>query len=224
MTPLPPGGRRPLPRRPHPERSASHPAGPGSPAERALQRRLGTTARADRFYDDQVLDHLNPDMRDFVCRQRMFFLATADAAGACDNTLRAGPPGLVEVLDERTLAWPEYKGNGVLASLANIMENPQVGMLMVDFVHDGVGLHVNGTARLVEPAAAALAGLEADAPAGRTASAWVVVRVTEAYIHCSKHIPRLAEVPAAEATSARRVRTADYFGTVAARRRDDAAS
>ena len=100
---------------------------PGSDGERALQAQLGSTDRADRFYDDQVLDHLNPLMRSFVRRQRMFFLATADASGACDNTLRAGPPGFLSVLDSRTVAWPEFRGNGVMASMGNIAREPAGG-------------------------------------------------------------------------------------------------
>ena len=180
---------------------------PGSRGEHRLQVELRTTARADRFYDQQVLDHLNPQMRDFVRRQRMFFLATSDLRGECDSTLRAGPPGFLEVLHSRTVAWPEFKGNGVMASMGNISENPHVGILMVDFVEDTVGLHVNGTARLMEPAAALQIGLEARSPAGRTSPMWVVVDVEEAYIHCSKHIPRLAEVPAEQAAGVRRART-----------------
>jgi predicted pyridoxine 5'-phosphate oxidase superfamily flavin-nucleotide-binding protein len=192
---------------------------PGSAGERALQRRLGTADRADRFYGDQLLDHLNPQMRDFVRRQQMFFLATSDGAGQCDSTLRAGPPGFLEVLDDRTLAWPEFKGNGVMASLGNISENPHVGLLLVDFVRDTVGLHVNGGARILPTADAARLGLEARSPAGSGARLWVVVDVEEAYIHCSKHVPRLAEVGASGVNdpAVRRTRTADYFGTAAAR-------
>ena len=72
--------------------------------------------------------------------------------GECDASLRAGPPGFIRVLDARTLAYPEYRGNGVHASLGNISENGHVGLLMVDFVHDLIGLHVNGAARIVEAA------------------------------------------------------------------------
>jgi uncharacterized protein len=188
---------------------------PGSSGERALQEELGTTARADRFYSGQVVDHLNAAMREFVARQKMFFLATSGASGECDNTLRAGPPGVLQVLDPCTVAWPEYKGNGVMASLGNITENPHVGILMVDFVDDTIGLHVNGRATLVEAEDMASAGLEARSPAGRLARLWVRVEVEEAYIHCSKHIPRLAEVPADEAAAVRRARTVDYFGVAA---------
>ncbi|MFH8367995.1 pyridoxamine 5'-phosphate oxidase family protein [Streptomyces sp. NPDC018031] len=178
---------------------------PGSDGEHALQQRLGTVERADRFYDEQVLDHLNPRMREFVARQEMFFLATADRHGECDSTFRAGPPGFLRVFDDRTLAYPEYRGNGVLASLGNIEENPHVGILLLDFLRDRIGLHVNGTARLVEDAEMRTlrTGLPVDPVPGRRAVVWVEVTVEEAYIHCAKHIPRLARAVPAQPRRAR---------------------
>ncbi|WKX74329.1 pyridoxamine 5'-phosphate oxidase family protein [Streptomyces sp. XD-27] len=162
-----------------------------------MQLRFGTAERADRFYDDQVLDHLNPRMREFAARQEMFFLATADRHGECDSTFRAGPPGFVQVFDARTVAYPEYRGNGVLASLGNIEENPRVGILMIDFFRDRIGLHLNGRARVLSDAEmrAARPGLPVDPVPGRRAVVWVEVSVEEAYIHCAKHIPHLAKVP-----------------------------
>lgn len=159
---------------------------------------MGTTERADRFYADQVLDRLNPRMREFVNRQEMFFLATADRHGSCDNTFRAYSPGFLHVLDDATLAYPEYRGNGVHASLGNIEENPQVGILMVDFLQDRIGLHVNGTATSVpdDEMRRAHSWLPSDQVPGRRALVWVVITVEEAYIHCAKHIPHLQKVPA----------------------------
>lgn len=170
---------------------------PGSDGEHALQRRLGTQTRADRFYDDQVLDHLNARMREFIGWQEMFFLATADRRGECDNSFRAGPPGFLQVLGERTLVYPEYRGNGVHASLGNIQENPRLGILMVDFVRARIGLHVNGRAELVEDAEirATHPDLPQDPVPGRRAQLWVRVSVEEAYIHCAKHIPHLQKAP-----------------------------
>ena len=169
---------------------------PGSPGEHLLQYAYGSERRARRFYDDQVLDHLNPYMREFIERMEMAFIATSDAAGECDSSLRAGPRGFIEVLDERHLAYPEYRGNGVMASLGNISENAHVGILMVDFVTDLIGLHVNGKARIVEDAD--LRAIHPDLPSefdrGRTPERWVVVQVVEAYIHCRKHIPRMVPV------------------------------
>lgn len=169
---------------------------PGSAGEHLLQCAYGTTERAGRFYADQLLDHLNERMIEFVGRMDLAFVATSDASGECDCTLRAGPPGFLTVLDPHTIAYPEYRGNGVLASLGNISENAHVGILLVDFVRDLIGLHVNGTARIVPDAdlRAAHPDLLAEPDRGRTAERWVVVAVEEAYIHCRKHIPRL--VPA----------------------------
>ncbi|MFI7403799.1 pyridoxamine 5'-phosphate oxidase family protein [Streptomyces sp. NPDC049541] len=170
---------------------------PGSHGEHQMQRELGTLDRADRFYDEQVLDRLNPRMQEFVTRQEMFFLATADRHGECDNTFRAGPPGFLGVLDEATLAYPEYRGNGVMASLGNIRENPHVGILMIDFSQDRIGLHVNGRAQLVtdEAMRRRYPHLPVDPVPGRRPQMWVEVEVEEAYIHCSKHIPRLVKAP-----------------------------
>jgi uncharacterized protein len=170
---------------------------PGSDGEHALQERLGSTARADRFYDQQVLDHLNARMREFTEEQEMFFLATADRHGECDNSFRAGPPGFLRVLDDRTLIYPEYRGNGVHASLGNLQENPHVGLLLMDFQRARIGLHVNGRAEVCEDGAVReeYPDLPVDPVPGRRAQLWVKVRVEEAYIHCAKHIPHLQKVP-----------------------------
>jgi predicted pyridoxine 5'-phosphate oxidase superfamily flavin-nucleotide-binding protein len=188
----------------------------GSAGEHALQCAHGTEDRADRFYRDQVLDHLNPRMVDFVRRMDMMFIATADQLGECDASLRTGPPGFVYVHEPRLLAYPEYRGNGVLASLGNISENPHVGMLMIDFTRDIIGLHVNGVARIVgdEELRACWPDLPTETVRGRQAEHWVVVEVAEAYIHCRKHIPRMQPVPRNRdwGTDDARRKGGDYFG------------
>ncbi|MFE3882671.1 pyridoxamine 5'-phosphate oxidase family protein [Streptomyces lydicus] len=196
---------------------------PGSDGEHLVQQRLGTTERADRFYGEQVLDHLNVRMQEFVARQEMFFLSTADRHGECDATFRAGPPGFVQVLDARTLAYPEYRGNGVMASIGNISENPRLGILMVDFTRDRIGLHVNGRARVVMDEEMRLQhpGLPVDPVPGRRAQLWVTVEVEEAYIHCAKHIPHLQKVPAQQrgardwGTDDAKRKGGDFFGAAA---------
>ena len=173
-------------------------ASPGSRGEHELQQRFGTTKRAVAFYNNQVLGHLNPLMQAFIAHQEMLFIATADAHGECDCSFRAGLPGFVHILDEKTLLYPEYRGNGIVASLGNIAENPHIGMIFIDFFESTVGLHVNGTATLMENAALMD---RPDIPdeirqdiaveGGRQPERWVMVEVEEAYIHCSKHIPLL---------------------------------
>jgi uncharacterized protein len=208
---------------PHPDHHQDpHPDRPGSTGEHVLQDALGTGNRAGRFYDDQVCDRLVPSMQEFVARMSMAFVATSDAHGECDSTLRAGPPGFLRVLDDRHVAWPEYRGNGVMASLGNISENPHVGLLMVDFTDELIGLHVNGAARLVEDAElrAEHPELPRETVPGRRADLWVEVTVEEAYVHCRKHIPRLVPVDRRRSwgTDDARRKGGDHFGVAAARR------
>jgi predicted pyridoxine 5'-phosphate oxidase superfamily flavin-nucleotide-binding protein len=211
-----------------PPRPDPHPDRPGSAGEHELQDALGTSVRAERFHRDQMCDYLVPSMQEFVARMTMAFVATADAHGECDSTLRAGPPGFLRVLDERHVAWPEYRGNGVMASMGNIIENPHVGLLMVDFTDELIGLHVNGRARLVddEELRREHPDLPEETAPGRRAEMWVAVTVEEAYIHCRKHIPRLVPVDRTRAWGTDDVRRkgGDHFGVTAARRASEEAA
>ncbi|MFF5789129.1 pyridoxamine 5'-phosphate oxidase family protein [Streptomyces sp. NPDC012693] len=192
---------------------SSHPTPFGSAGEHLLQQQLGTADRAHRFYDQQVRPCLTHQMREFIARQTMVFLATSDARGECDASFRAGPPGFVHVIDEHTLAYPEFRGNGVLASAGNMSENPHLGMLFVDFTHDRVGLHVNGVARLYADAdlRALHPELPSDVAPGRGPELWVHLGVEEAYIHCSKYIPQLTRSPLPAAHDPARPKDAEYF-------------
>lgn len=193
----------------------------GSAGERLLQQEYGSAARAAAFYDRQVIDHLNEHMKEFVGRQEMVFIATADAGGECDASFRAGEAGFVRVIDDRTLAYPEYRGNGVYASLGNVLENPHIGLMFIDFFRDLIGLHVNGTARIVDPRT--MSADEAEVLLDPRAERWVWVHVEEAYIHCSKHLPLLERKDRRIhwGTDDVRRKGGDYFG-VASSRRDPA--
>ncbi|HRC44359.1 MAG TPA: pyridoxamine 5'-phosphate oxidase family protein [Nitrospira sp.] len=171
---------------------------PGSSGEQRAQERFGTSARAATFYAHQTLPHLNPQMQQFIARMDMVFIATADGKGACDCSFRAGEPGFVQLHDEKTLVCPEYRGNGVLASLGNILKNPHIGLIFPDFYQSAVGLHVNGSARVLNPTdtenlshLSARIAEAAHVKGGCHPKAWVFIGVEEAYIHCSKHVPLL---------------------------------
>jgi uncharacterized protein len=173
----------------------------GSCGEHDLQERYGNRKRAEAFYKNQMLSYLNPQMRTFIARQEMFFLSTADGHGECDVSFRAGEAGFVHVLDEKNLVYPEYRGNGVTASLGNIVENSHAGLLFVDFMGDKVGLHVNGVARILSneellacPDFSPALRADIAETGGRRPERWVLITVEEAYIHCAKHIPRMQKV------------------------------
>ncbi|MFE3195856.1 pyridoxamine 5'-phosphate oxidase family protein [Nocardia sp. NPDC059240] len=141
---------------------------------------------------DEVRDRLIPEMIDFIRRMDMLFIATADEHGECDTSLRTGKPGFLYVIDDRTVAYPEYRSNDVLVTLDNIIENPHVGILLIDFVHDQIGLHINGTARAVDDMLMrrCVPELPPDRRGPRILR-WIVVDVEEAYVHNRKHWPDL---------------------------------
>jgi hypothetical protein len=143
--------------------SRTEPAVPGpdtAPAQhpayhagmRTLQDRFDTRRLADRL--DERLGHctFTRGDRSFIEAQPMFFLATADADGRPDCSYKGGDPGFVRVLGERELAFPSYDGNGMFRSLGNVLANPAVGLLFIDF-RSPRRLRVNGRATVAGDAA-----------------------------------------------------------------------
>jgi uncharacterized protein len=112
---------------------------------RHLQDQFDSRRIADRLEQVTLHDRFDDDDRDRVERCAMFFLATADAEGQPDVSYKGGIPGFVRVVDEATLAFPDYDGNGMFKSLGNILVNPKVGLLFVDFEHPS-RMRVSGTA------------------------------------------------------------------------------
>lgn len=117
---------------------------------RRLQDLRETRALADRLEKVTMRSAFTDEDKAFIARCRMFFIATADESGQPDCSYKGGLPGFVRVIDEHTLAIPDYDGNGQYRSWGNVLVNPRVGLLFVDF-EAPKRLRVNGTA-LVSPA------------------------------------------------------------------------
>src|SRR6201991_5317650 len=115
-----------------------------------VQDRFDTGRLADRL-DEKFIQHplISADDRAFIERMDMFFLATADAEGRPNCSYKGGDPGFVRVLDEHTVAFPSYDGNGMFVSAGNLLVNPEVGMLFVDFTAKRPSrLRLNGVASI----------------------------------------------------------------------------
>lgn len=134
------------------------------------------------------LDRLDEAMRRFVAHAPLCVLASAGTAGGLlDASPRGGPPGFVQVADERTLLIPDATGNNRLDTLENLVADPRIGVL---FLVPGVDevLRVNGTARLRDEAA--FTQRFATPGATRLPVLVIEVRVQEAYLHCPKALMR----------------------------------
>jgi uncharacterized protein len=112
---------------------------------RQLQERFETRPLADRLRDAIVSPKISPEDKAFIEAQNMFFLATVDDQGRPNCSYKGGSAGLVKVLDDETLAFPSYDGSGMYLSTGNVLINPHVGLLFVDFQCQA-RLRVNGSA------------------------------------------------------------------------------
>lgn len=149
---------------------------------RQLQDARDTRAIADRLEQVTVRTAFTDDDRSFIEGCAMFFVATADAQGQPDCSYKGGLPGFVRVVDDRTLAFPDYDGNGMYRSWGNLLVNPQVGLLFVDFERQR-RMRVNGSARI-----------EADDPLRATYPGSVfIVRVSAERIfpNCPRYLHRM---------------------------------
>jgi uncharacterized protein len=92
---------------------------------RELQDQFDTRRLADRLETTRLHATFSERDRAFIERAAMFFLATADAAGQPDCSYKGGLPGFVRVLDDESLAFPDYDGNGMFRSLATSVSTPR---------------------------------------------------------------------------------------------------
>jgi predicted pyridoxine 5'-phosphate oxidase superfamily flavin-nucleotide-binding protein len=146
---------------------------------RELQDRFDTRRIADRLVEKTVRDYMDAGDRAFIEARDMFFLATADAEGRPQCSYKGGDPGFVRVLDERTIAFPNYDGNGMFLSMGNTLVNPHVGLLFVDF-EGRKRLRLNG-----------IASVDLDdplLPEYHEAQFVVRVRATEVFPNCPRYI------------------------------------
>jgi uncharacterized protein YndB with AHSA1/START domain/predicted pyridoxine 5'-phosphate oxidase superfamily flavin-nucleotide-binding protein len=116
-------------------------------SHREMQDQFGTRQLADRLRDVTVRPALMASDAAFIAHQNMFFLATADLDGKPNCSYKGGKRGFVSVIDERTIAFPSYDGNGMFMSAGNLRENPHVGLLFLDFERQA-RLRVSGTAEI----------------------------------------------------------------------------
>ncbi|MEO8156996.1 MAG: pyridoxamine 5'-phosphate oxidase family protein [Betaproteobacteria bacterium] len=116
---------------------------------RRLQDTRETRPIADRLAQVTLRTAFTDDDRAFIHRSPMFFIATADDRGHPDCSYKGGLPGFVRVLDDRTLAIPDYDGNGMYRTWGNVLVNAHVGLLFLDFERPS-RLRVNGVARIIE--------------------------------------------------------------------------
>ena len=153
---------------------------------RKLQERFQTKALADRL-SQRVTETIDGDQKTFIESANMFFLATCDHRGLPTCSYEGGDPGFVRVVDDRTIAFPCYDGNGKFQSMGNLLKNPNVGILFMDF-EGQQRLRLQGVASIVEDDE-----LLAEYP---EAQFMVRVHLTEVYKNCPRYVHKYQLVEA----------------------------
>ena len=167
--------------------------------ELEAQRRFGAAGFwSEHMLNSMIREQLTPSWAAYLESLPFFFIATANREGACDCSFRGRefnasgrPYPLLKVLDAHTLVFPDFAGNKLYNSLGNILSNPHIGMLFMDFEQRSRA-RVNGRAEIIEQE-------PAFATVWPTAQRFIKVSVQQAYPNCRARIPRMQLVPPGDA-------------------------
>lgn len=133
----------------------------------------------------KVLSKLDKHCKRFIELSPFLCIATSGADGSADVSPRGDAPGFVGVPDDRTVVLPDRVGNNRLDTLANIVENPNVGLMFFIPGFNDI-LRINGRGRIVDDPDL----LAAYAVNGKVPATAVVITVDEAFLHCPKALMR----------------------------------
>ncbi len=146
---------------------------------RYYQDRFDTRRLADYVVEKRLQTEIDDVAKGFIERADMFFLATSDHRGLPTCSYKGGDPGFVKVIDEQTLAFPNYDGNGKYQSMGNLLKNPNVGLLFIDFINPE-RLRLQGIATAHEDDELLVQYPEAQF--------MVRVEVSEVYVNCPRYV------------------------------------
>lgn len=159
------------------------------PGELRAQSTWGREGSWDRARIERLIwDEIPAEHRARVESFEFFFLATSDKRGHCDCSFKGGGRGVLRLSGGRRLSFPDYDGNGAFMSLGNILVNPNVGILLIDFA-DGARLRIEGRAQVLGPDEDLFPG----------APRVVAVDITRVVPNCARFVPKLALGPASNA-------------------------
>src|SRR5262245_3229435 len=179
------------------------------PSVRAVEAELG----ADRIWEDlkghREFDHFTENEAAFIADRDSFYMATVSETGWPYVQHRGGPPGFLKVVDEKTLAFADYRGNRQYISVGNLAGDDRASLILMDYA-GGARLKIYARVEAVAlDADPALARLVAD-PGYRAKPERILLLHLMAFDwNCPQHItPRFTEAEISEAVQQLRERLA----------------
>ncbi len=98
-------------------------------------------------------DALTPTQRAWIAKADTFFIASGhrgvgeNPAFGMDASHRGGDPGFIRLVGDRRLVFPDYAGNNHFNTIGNLVLDPRIGLLFVDF-ETGSLLQLSGRASI----------------------------------------------------------------------------
>ncbi|MBX9904043.1 MAG: pyridoxamine 5'-phosphate oxidase family protein [Burkholderiales bacterium] len=134
---------------------------------------------------------ITPDLAAFIGEQTSVFLGTANAEGQPYIQHRGGPPGFLHVIDDKTIAFADFRGNRQFITQGNLAENPKAHLFLIDYAQRR-RVKVWGEARVIENDAGLLAKLMP--PDYQSRGEQVILLKVQAWdANCPQHIPQRLE-------------------------------
>ena len=152
---------------------------------RQLQEQFETRRMADAIEHVALETEVVGEHKGFIESRDMFFLSTVDHNGRPTVSHKGGDPGFVKVVDDTTVVFPSYDGNGMFLSMGNIKGNKNIGMLFIDFQNPH-RLRLQGEATIHDDDPAMDLYKEADLI--------VKVKVSEIFVNCPRYVHKYQKV------------------------------
>lgn len=180
-----------------------------TPSVRAAQAAMGADRVWQNFAGHSPLDRFTPDEAAFIAQRDSFYMATVSQTGWPYVQHRGGPPGFLKVVDDKTLAFADYRGNRQYISVGNLNADDRVALILVDYAHRArlkIFAHVEAVSLDANPDLATLVAM----PGYKAKPERILLlRLATFDWNCPQHItPRFTEADIAEATKPLRDRLA----------------
>jgi hypothetical protein len=104
-----------------------------TPSVRAAQRAMGSDRVYGNFKGDRSFDKFTPNEAAFIAARDSFYMATVSETGWPYVQHRGGPQGFLKVVDEKTVAFADYRGNRQYISVGNLAAEARAALILVDY-------------------------------------------------------------------------------------------
>lgn len=129
-----------------------------TPSVRAVQAQMGADHLWQDFKGHREFDRFCDDEAAFIAGRDSFYMATVSETGWPYVQHRGGPPGFLKLIDERTLAFADYRGNRQYISAGNLAFDDRACLFLMDYARRArlkIYVHVDTLAPDDDPALAA---------------------------------------------------------------------